>query len=69
MFEGWVTEKKIKKKLWKPIDNSTESHSIVDVTDPDINNDKFQFILITPDFAKPYEMFVAHVLSPKLSGD
>ncbi len=62
MFEGWVTEKKLKEAL-ETIDNSTESHSIVDVTDPDINNDKIPVHLDNPRFAKPYEMFV-HMYSP-----
>ena len=62
MFEGWVTEKKLKEAL-ETIDTSTESHSIVDVTDPDINNDEIPVHLDNPRFAKPYEMFV-HMYSP-----
>ena len=57
MFEGWVTEKKLKEAL-VTIDTSTEGHSIVDVTDPDVNNDKIPVHLDNPRFAKPYEMFV-----------
>lgn len=62
MFEGWVTEKKLKEAL-VTIDTSTEGHSIVDVTDPDVNNDKIPVHLDNPRFAKPYEMFV-HMYSP-----
>ena len=62
MFEGWVTEKKLKEAL-VTIDTSTEGHSIVDVTDPDIHNDKIPVHLDNPRFAKPYEMFV-HMYSP-----
>ena len=62
MFEGWVTEKKLKEAL-VTIDESTEGHSIVDVTDPDVKNDKIPVHLDNPRFAKPYEMFV-HMYSP-----
>ncbi len=62
MFEGWVTEKKLKEAL-VTIETSTEGHSIVDVTDPDVNNDKIPVHLDNPRFAKPYEMFV-HMYSP-----
>jgi len=57
MFEGWVTEKKLNDAL-ETIETSTEGHSIVDVSDPDVNNDKIPIHLDNPRFAKPYEMFV-----------
>lgn len=57
MFEGWVTEKKLNDAL-VTIDESTEGHSIVDVNDPDVNNDNIPVHLDNPRFAKPYEMFV-----------
>ncbi|MFA0834713.1 MAG: V-type ATP synthase subunit I [Methanobacterium formicicum] len=62
MFEGWVPEKKLKKALLT-IDTSTEGHSIVDVTDPDVEKDNIPIQLDNPRFAKPYEMFV-HMYSP-----
>ncbi|MGZ7049275.1 MAG: V-type ATP synthase subunit I [Methanobacterium sp.] len=62
MFEGWVTEKKLDKSL-AIIENSTEGHSIVDVSDPDVENDKIPVHLDNPRWAKPYEMFV-HMYSP-----
>jgi V/A-type H+/Na+-transporting ATPase subunit I len=62
MFEGWVTEKKLNNAL-ETIETSTEGHSIVDVSDPDVNNDKIPIHLDNPRFAKPYEMFV-HMYSP-----
>lgn len=62
MFEGWVPEKKLKKTLLT-IDTSTEGHSIVDVTDPDVEKDNIPIHLDNPRFAKPYEMFV-HMYSP-----
>lgn len=57
MFEGWVPEKKLKQTL-VTIETSTEGHSIVDVTDPDVENDNIPIKLDNPRFAKPYEMFV-----------
>ncbi len=62
MFEGWVTEKKLNNAL-ETIETSTEGHSIVDVSDPDVKNDKIPIHLDNPRFAKPYEMFV-HMYSP-----
>ncbi|HOI40694.1 MAG TPA: V-type ATP synthase subunit I [Methanobacterium sp.] len=62
MFEGWVTEKKLGDAL-TTIDEATEGHSIVDVNDPDVNNDNIPVHLDNPRFAKPYEMFV-HMYSP-----
>ncbi|MEN6329342.1 MAG: V-type ATP synthase subunit I [Methanobacteriaceae archaeon] len=62
MFEGWVTEKKLNDAL-EIIEDSTEGHSIVDVSDPDVNDDKIPIHLDNPRFAKPYEMFV-HMYSP-----
>ncbi len=57
LFEGWVPEKKLKKALLT-IETSTEGHSIVDVTDPDVEKDNIPVQLDNPKFAKPYEMFV-----------
>jgi V/A-type H+-transporting ATPase subunit I len=57
MFEGWVTEKKLKKTLLT-IETSTEGHSIVDVSDPDVEKDDVPSHLDNPRFAKPYELFV-----------
>ncbi|AIS31650.1 MULTISPECIES: V-type ATP synthase subunit I [Methanobacterium] len=62
LFEGWVPEKKLKNALLT-IDTSTEGHSIVDVTDPDVEKDEIPVQLDNPKFAKPYEMFV-HMYSP-----
>ncbi|WJI09837.1 V-type ATP synthase subunit I [Methanobacterium sp. CWC-01] len=62
MFEGWVTEKKLNVAL-ETIETSTEGHSIVDVSDPDVETDKIPIHLDNPRFAKPYEMFV-HMYSP-----
>lgn len=62
MLEGWVTEKKLDKTL-EIIESSTEGHSIVDVTDPDVENDEIPVHLDNPRWAKPYEMFV-HMYSP-----
>lgn len=62
LFEGWVPEKKLKKALLT-IETSTEGHSIVDVTDPDVEKDNIPVQLDNPKFAKPYEMFV-HMYSP-----
>ncbi|MGI6464374.1 V-type ATP synthase subunit I [Methanobacterium sp.] len=62
MFEGWVPEKNLDKTL-KIIEESTDGHSIVDVTDPDVENDNIPIKLDNPRFAKPYEMFV-HMYSP-----
>ncbi len=57
LFEGWVPEKKLKKALLT-IETSTDGHSIVDVTDPDVEKDNIPVQLDNPKFAKPYEMFV-----------
>ncbi len=62
MFEGWVTKKNLEKTLGI-IENMTEGHSIVDVSDPDVEKDKIPVHLDNPRFAKPYEMFV-HMYSP-----
>lgn len=57
MFEGWVPEKKVKEAL-VTIETSTEGHSIVDVSDPDVEKDNVPVHLDNPRFAKPYELFV-----------
>lgn len=57
MLEGWVTEKNLEKTLGI-IESTTEGHSIVDVSDPDVEKDKIPVHLDNPRFAKPYEMFV-----------
>ena len=62
MFEGWVTKKNLEKTL-DIIENMTDGHSIVDVSDPDVEKDKIPVHLDNPRFAKPYEMFV-HMYSP-----
>ncbi|HEX7467112.1 MAG TPA: V-type ATPase 116kDa subunit family protein, partial [Methanobacterium sp.] len=62
MFEGWVTKKKLEDTL-EIIEKSTEGHSIVDVSDPDVEKDNIPVHLDNPKFAKPYEMFV-HMYSP-----
>ena len=62
MFEGWVTKKNLEKTLGI-IENMTDGHSIVDVSDPDVEKDKIPVHLDNPRFAKPYEMFV-HMYSP-----
>lgn len=62
MFEGWVTEKKLENAL-EVIESSTEGHSIVDVSDPDVEKEKVPAHLDNPRWAKPYEMFV-HMYSP-----
>lgn len=62
MFEGWVTEKKLEKAL-EIIENSTDGYVIVEVSDPDVENDEIPVHLDNPRWAKPYEMFV-HMYSP-----
>jgi V/A-type H+-transporting ATPase subunit I len=63
MLEGWVTAKKLDKAL-EIIDNSTEGHSIVDVSDPDVEKDDIPVHLDNPKFAKPYETFVHMYSTP-----
>ncbi|MDD3985344.1 MAG: V-type ATP synthase subunit I [Methanobacterium sp.] len=62
MFEGWVTKKNLEKAL-DIIENITDGHSIVDISDPDVEKDNIPVHLDNPRFAKPYEMFV-HMYSP-----
>ncbi len=57
MLEGWVTKKNLEKALGI-IERTTEGHSIVDVSDPDVEKDKIPVHMDNPRFAKPYEMFV-----------
>ncbi|KAF5075600.1 V-type ATP synthase subunit I [Methanobacterium aggregans] len=56
MFEAWVPEKKMKKSL-EILETSTEGHSVVEVSDPE-ENDDVPSHLDNPRFAKPYEMMV-----------
>jgi len=63
MLEGWVMEKKLDDTLGI-IENSTEGHSIVDVSDPDVEKDDIPVHLDNPKFAKPYEMFVHMYSTP-----
>ena len=62
MFESWVPAKDLDETL-EIIESSTEGHSIIDVSDPDVENDKIPSKLDNPRWAKPYEMFV-HMYSP-----
>jgi V/A-type H+-transporting ATPase subunit I len=57
MLEGWVIEKKLENSL-KIIEEASEGHSVVEVSDPDIENDSIPVHLDNPRFAKPYELFV-----------
>jgi V/A-type H+/Na+-transporting ATPase subunit I len=63
MLEGWVMEKKLDESI-KTIENSTEGHSIVDVSDPDVAKDDIPVHLDNPKFAKPYESFVHMYSTP-----
>lgn len=63
MLEGWVMAKKLDHAL-EVIENSTEGHSIVDVSDPDVEKDDIPVHLDNPSFAKPYEMFVHMYSTP-----
>jgi len=63
MLEGWVTSKKMDKAL-EIIEKSTEGHSVVDITDPDVEKDKIPVHLDNPRWAKPYEMFVHMYSTP-----
>lgn len=63
MLEGWVLEKKTNEAL-EIIENSTEGHSIVDVSDPDVEKDNIPVHLDNPTFAKPYELFVHMYSTP-----
>lgn len=57
MLEGWVPKKKLENAL-DIIENSTDGHSVVEVSDPDLENDNIPVHLDNPGFAKPYELFV-----------
>lgn len=63
MLEGWVPEKKLDTAT-SIIENSTEGHSIIDVTDPDVEKDDIPVHLDNPKFAKPYETFVHMYSTP-----
>ena len=63
MIEGWVIAKKLDKAL-NIIESSTEGHSIVDVSDPDIEKDDIPVHLDNPKFAKPYELFTHMYSTP-----
>ena len=56
MFEAWVPVKKMKKSL-EILETSTEGHSVVEVSEPE-ENDEVPSKLDNPRFAKPYEMMV-----------
>ena len=57
MLEGWVTKKNLEKTLGI-IESTTEGHSVVDISDPDVEKDKIPVHMDNPRFAKPYELFV-----------
>ena len=61
MLEAWVPAKKADKAV-EIINESSEGHSIIEVTDPE-EGDDIPIHLDNPRFAKPYEMFV-HMYSP-----
>ncbi|MGB9937460.1 MAG: V-type ATP synthase subunit I [Methanobacterium sp.] len=61
MLEAWVPEKKLDKAV-EIIKQSSEGHVIIEVTDPE-DNDDIPIHLDNPRFAKPYELFV-HMYSP-----
>ena len=63
MMEGWVTVKNLDKAL-DIIKQSSEGHSIIEVTDPD-EGDDIPIHLENPRFAKPYELFVHMYASPR----
>lgn len=63
MLEGWVPEKKLDTAT-SIIEKSTENHSIIDVTDPDVEKDDIPVHLDNPKFAKPYETFVHMYSTP-----
>lgn len=63
MLEGWVPEKKLDTAT-SIIEKSTEGHSIIDVTDPDVEKDDIPVHLDNPKFAKPYETFVHMYSTP-----
>ena len=64
MFEAWVPAKRMKKAL-EIIDKSTESYSVVEVSDPDEEKDDIPTHLENPRFAKPYEMLVEMYSPPR----
>lgn len=57
MLEGWVTKKNLEKAL-DIIETTTNGHSVVEVSDPDVEKDNIPVKMDNPRFAKPYEMFV-----------
>ena len=57
MLEGWVTKKNLEKAL-DIIESTTDGHSVVDISDPDVEKDKIPVQMDNPRFAKPYELFV-----------
>lgn len=61
MLEAWVPEKKLDRAV-EIINESSEGHSIIEITDPQ-DNDDIPIHLDNPRFAKPYELFV-HMYSP-----
>ncbi|MCE5213652.1 MAG: V-type ATP synthase subunit I [Methanobacterium sp.] len=63
MLEGWVMAKKLDKAI-QIIEDSTEGHSVIDVSDPDVEKDDIPVHLDNPKFAKPYESFVHMYSTP-----
>lgn len=63
MLEGWVTVKNLEKTL-AIIESTTEGHSVVEVSDPDVEKDDIPVHLDNPRFAKPYELFVHMYSTP-----
>lgn len=63
MLEAWVPEKKLDKAV-EIINESSEGHSIIEVTDPQ-ENDEIPIHLDNPRFAKPYELFVNMYSPPR----
>lgn len=61
MLEAWVPVKKLDRAV-EVINEASEGHSIIEVTDPQ-DNDDIPIHLDNPRFAKPYELFV-HMYSP-----
>ncbi|MGF7119414.1 V-type ATP synthase subunit I [Methanobacterium oryzae] len=61
MLEAWVPEKKLDQAI-EIINQSSEGHAIIEVTDPQ-DKDDIPIHLDNPRFAKPYELFV-HMYSP-----
>lgn len=61
MLEAWVPKKKVDRAV-EIINQSSEGHAIIEVTDPQ-DTENIPIHLDNPRFAKPYELFV-HMYSP-----